>query len=222
MSVALVGAGPGDPDLLTPTAARLLASAEVVVHDALVGAGVLALILAGGGADRRRQAARSPDTPGADLHAVGRTPARASRVVRLKGGDPFVFGRGGEEAEALAGGRGAGRGRSRDLVIGRRTRGGGHPGDPSRCVALRTPWSRVTAGGVSKTSTGTHRKVDGTIVVLMACPPERQIAGELMAGGLPPTTPVGRDRVGDHGGPEVGRWTIENSPCRRGIARSES
>ncbi len=100
--VALVGAGPGDPELLTLRAARRLARADVVVHDGLVGAEVLRLA--------PRQAlfvsvAKQRDrhsVPQREIEALLITHARAGRfVVRLKGGDPFVFGRGGEEVEAL-------------------------------------------------------------------------------------------------------------------------
>lgn len=101
--VSLVGAGPGDPDLLTVKAVRLLAAARLVVYDKLVSREVLRLI-----------------NPQADLIYVGKQSghhtltqqeiielllklARSGRpVLRLKGGDPYVFGRGGEEAQALA------------------------------------------------------------------------------------------------------------------------
>jgi siroheme synthase len=100
--VYLVGAGPGDPDLLTLKALRILRSAEVVLHDDLVGPGVLELI-----------------PKSAQLHNVGKRCGRkswkqseinallvqlasfGSDVVRLKGGDPLIFGRAGEEIEAL-------------------------------------------------------------------------------------------------------------------------
>ncbi len=100
--VYLVGAGPGDPELLTLKAVRILRSAEVVLHDDLVGPGVLELV-----------------PKSAQLHNVGKRCGRKSMtqgeinallvevtspgvcVVRLKGGDPLIFGRAGEELEAL-------------------------------------------------------------------------------------------------------------------------
>jgi uroporphyrin-III C-methyltransferase len=188
--VALVGAGPGDPDLLTVRAARLLADAEVVVHDALVGDGVLALV-----------------PPTAELIDVGKRPGRpvpqenisallvelgrqGRRVVRLKGGDPFVFGRGGEEALALQEA-----GVPFEVV----------PGITSSVAAPAAAGVPVTHRGVAAAFTVVtgHRrhgepevdwrslaKVGGTIVVLMGVAQRGEIADELMAGGLAPDTPV--------------------------------
>ncbi len=189
-NVALVGAGPGDPDLLTVRAARLLARAEVVVHDALVGDGVLELV-----------------PPTAELIDVGKRPGRpvpqemisallvelarqGRRVVRLKGGDPFVFGRGGEEALALQTA-----GLAFEVV----------PGITSSVAAPAAAGIPVTHRGVAAavtTVTGHRRngepdvdwrslaRVGGTVVVLMGVSQRAAIAAELMAGGLDPTTPV--------------------------------
>lgn len=106
--VSLVGAGPGDPDLLTTKALHCLQAADVVYHDRLVGDGVL---------DRCRRDARrvpvgsntgtaEPKRPSARQAAINEQlvadARRGQRVVRLKGGDPLLFGRAGEEIEALA------------------------------------------------------------------------------------------------------------------------
>ena len=107
---ALVGAGPGDPELLTLQALRTLRQATVLLVDDLVSDGVLALALKG--SQRRRHGpprvihvgkrGGCSSTPQAFIERLMMQHARAGeRVVRLKGGDPFVFGRGGEEAQAL-------------------------------------------------------------------------------------------------------------------------
>lgn len=100
--VVLAGAGPGDPDLLTMGTRAVLADADVVFHDALVGPGVLRLCgprtrLVDAG---KRSGRRS--TTQEDINAAMIAAARSGDlVVRLKGGDPFLFGRGGEEVDAL-------------------------------------------------------------------------------------------------------------------------
>jgi len=100
--VSLVGAGPGDPGLLTLTARRRLAEADLVLHDALVSPA----ILSHAGSARRLYVGKRAGRPSVKQGAINRMligAARAGkRVVRLKAGDPFVFGRGGEEALALA------------------------------------------------------------------------------------------------------------------------
>jgi len=97
----LVGAGPSDPDLLTLRAARLLTSADLVVHDGLVGDGVLALIPPH--VERISVAKqRSRHTMKQEMinELIVRETRAGRQVVRLKGGDPFIFGRGGEELDA--------------------------------------------------------------------------------------------------------------------------
>jgi uroporphyrin-III C-methyltransferase len=100
-TVFLVGAGPGDPDLLTLRAARLLMNAKLIVHDGLVDAGVLAMAPAGA---QFISVAKSRARHTLQQHEINALLVREALaghdVVRLKGGDPFVFGRGGEEVEA--------------------------------------------------------------------------------------------------------------------------
>jgi uroporphyrin-III C-methyltransferase len=190
MTVHLVGAGPGDPELMTVRAVRLLAKADVVVFDALVDASILDLV-----------------PPSVECIDVGKRPGKVvpqkninallvqlgrqyDCVVRLKGGDPYVFGRGGEEACALI-----------DAGI-----------DCEVVPAVSSAFSAPAAAGIPVTHRGVapavtvvtgHRK-DGetqvnwaalakagsTLVVLMGVAERGSIAEQLMSGGLSADTAV--------------------------------
>jgi uroporphyrin-III C-methyltransferase len=100
--VYLVGAGPGDPELLTIKAARVLGKADVVLVDDLVNRAILVYIREDARVIKVGKRGGCTSTPQAFIERLLIAEAKAGRtVVRLKGGDPFIFGRGGEEAEAL-------------------------------------------------------------------------------------------------------------------------
>lgn len=191
-TVHLVGAGPGDPELLTLKAARLLAEADILVHDRLVGAGVLALA--------RPQARRIDVGKATGAHRLSQTAinrllvelARPGRtLVRLKGGDPFIFGRGGEELLHLV------RHGIRVEVVPGITAASGC------AAALGLPLTqRGLASGV-RLVTGHGRDgiwpeldwqgladPDTTLVVYMGLAHAAAIADRLIAAGLPPGTPA--------------------------------
>lgn len=191
MTVHLLGVGPGGADLLTLEALRLLGSAHAVVHDRLVGRDVLDHVCASA---ERYDVGKTPGAAGPTqseinelLVQLGR---RHERVVRIKGGDPSVFGRGAEEADACH-------------AAGLETRT--VPGISS-CVAA------PIAAGVSVTRRGvasgfcvvTAHQDPGstpldwdaiarsglTVVVLMGAARARSVAERLMAGGMARRTPV--------------------------------
>ncbi|MBO9519370.1 MAG: uroporphyrinogen-III C-methyltransferase [Porphyrobacter sp.] len=189
-TVYLVGAGPGDPDLLTLRAARLLGAAEIVVHDGLVEPAVLAM--AGAGAELVSVAkSRARHTlPQEEINALLVREALAGRdVVRLKGGDPFVFGRGGEEAEAC---REAGV--PVEVVPGVTSALGA-------AAAAQIPLTHREGASIVSFVAGqckglTEQNWAGlagkgrTLVIYMGVKTAPQIAEKLMADGLAPDTPL--------------------------------
>ncbi|MCB9372500.1 MAG: uroporphyrinogen-III C-methyltransferase [Microthrixaceae bacterium] len=193
MTVSLVGAGPGDPGLLTVRAAELLAAAEVVVYDRLSLEGLLALAPAGAERISVAKSPTGPSTPQAEINALlverGR---RGQRVVRLKGGDPFVFARGGEEAAALLAAC------VPFEVVPGITSAIAVPAYAGIPVTLRhssTSFTVVTGHEDPARPEGSVdweavARVGGTIVVLMGVGRIRVIAERLLAGGLSPDTPA--------------------------------
>jgi uroporphyrin-III C-methyltransferase len=190
--VYLVGAGPGDADLITVKGLRLIRRADVVVYDRLIPTELL---------DETR--------PGAELIDVGKTPYRASiaqsdinrilvekagaglNVVRLKGGDPFVFGRGGEEALACIAA-----GLPFEVVpgISSAIAAPAYAGVPVTHRHVSTSFT-VFTGHEDPTKTDTQTDYAalarvGTLVLLMGVKHLPDITGKLMAHGLSPDTPA--------------------------------
>lgn len=192
MTVYLVGAGPGDPGLLTVRGAELLARADVVVHDRLIAHELLDNVRPGA---VLIDAGKVPGAPSrqSEINAVLVEHGRAGRlVVRLKGGDPFVFGRGGEEAEAL---QEAG---VRYEIVPGVSSAFAAPAAAGIPVTHRRLASSVTVVTGTVGPHPTRKDVDweslgragGTLVVLMGMRERAEIARRLVAGGRPPDTPV--------------------------------
>ena len=190
----LVGAGPGDPGLLTVRGAAVLGRADVVVYDRLSVEALLELAPAGAERISVGKAPGKVTMPQEDINALlverGRSGAT---VVRLKGGDPFVFARGGEEAAALLEA-----GIPFEVVpgISSAVAAPAYAGIPVTLRHSSTSFTVVT--GHEDPSVGEDGSVDwrsvarvgGTIVVLMGVARLRRIADELIAGGRSPDTPA--------------------------------
>ena len=210
MTVALVGAGPGDPGLLTLRGAELLGAAEVVVYDRLIATELLDLAPTGA---ELIDVGKGPGQSGrqSDINDLLVAHGRAGRrVVRLKGGDPFVFGRGGEEAEVL---RRAGV----DVeVVPGVTSAFAAPAAAGIPVTHRTASTSVTvvtghAGdpalpGVDWDLLG---QLEGTLVILMGMAARAAIAERLLAAGRSRDTPVAVVHWGTTTRQQVVRTTLD-------------
>jgi uroporphyrin-III C-methyltransferase len=188
-TVYLVGAGPGDPELLTLRAARLLGEAELVVHDGLVDPAVLALAPHAELVSVAKSRARHT-LPQHEINALLVREALAGReVVRLKGGDPFVFGRGGEEAEAC---RAAGV--PVEVVPGVTSALGaaaaGQIPLTHRDHASVVSFVAGQCKGLSEQNWAGLAGVGRTLVIFMGVKTAPQIADKLMADGLAPDMPL--------------------------------
>ncbi|MCG2839779.1 uroporphyrinogen-III C-methyltransferase [Sandaracinobacter sp. RS1-74] len=186
----LVGAGPGDSDLLTLKAARLIADADVLVHDGLIGPGVLEMARAGAETISVAKRRDRHSLPQPEINALlVRKVLAGLKVVRLKGGDPFVFGRGGEELEAA---RAAGI--PCEVVPGVSAALGcaAEAGLPLTHRALSSAVSFV-AGTCQGLKEQDWRGLAGpgrTLVVYMGVTTAGLIADKLMADGVSPDMPV--------------------------------
>jgi len=190
--VFLVGAGPGNPELLTIKAAELVKTAEVVVYDRLVSASILKL--ASENAEKiyvGKRTGKHELTQEKITELLIEKAREGKKVVRLKGGDPFLFGRGGEEAEALAD-------NNIDFEV--------VPGITSAIAAPAYAGIPLTHRDYASSVTivtghrarDSERSVDwvkmarlgGTLVILMGVESLEAIANKLVKGGLNPNTPV--------------------------------
>ena len=204
--VYLIGAGPGDPKLLTLKAAETLAASDVVVYDYLVNPEVLAhtrrgaeLIYAGKRAGEKSLSQAAINRLLID-HASG-----GSVVARLKGGDPFVFGRGGEEAEALVK-----RDRREVIPASRRCGGGAYAGIP---LTIAGSFKRRSIPGMKRRQIirrSRSRASHANAGVFMCGGTIAKIASELIAIGRSPRTPIAIIRWGTYQHQEVFTGKLED------------
>lgn len=211
MTVYLVGAGPGDPGLLTVRGAELLARADVVVHDRLSAAELLELAPAGA---ERIDVGKAPGRHRLSQEQINEVlVARGlagQAVVRLKGGDPFVFARGSEEAHALAAA-----GVAYEVVPGITSALAvpAYAGIPVTQRFSSTSFTVVTghedpASGEGTVDWDAVARTGGTLVILMGVGRWPAIADRLLAAGLPADTPAAAVRWGTRPDQETTRATL--------------
>lgn len=189
--VWLAGAGPGDPGLLTLEVLAALGQADIIIHDALIEAEVLALARPGAELAFVGKRGGRPSARQAEISARLVAEARAGRrVLRLKGGDPFVFGRGGEEAVALAEagipfrvlpGLTSGLAAMTAATIPATMR------ETNQAIILATGHAAEHGGGLDWAALA---RTGQPILLYMATRTLPAIVAGLMAGGMPPETPA--------------------------------
>ncbi|QYU66911.1 uroporphyrinogen-III C-methyltransferase [Leptolyngbya sp. 15MV] len=189
-TVFLVGAGPGDPDLLTLRAARLIGHAALIVHDGLVDAAVLALAPPSAQLISVAKSRARHTMPQDAINALLVREALAGRdVVRLKGGDPLIFGRGGEEAEACRAAR-----VPVEIVPGISAANGAaaaaHIALTHRDASSIVSFVAGQCKGLAEQDWAGLAGKGRTLVIYMGVKTAPQIAEKLMADGLAPDMPV--------------------------------
>ena len=208
--VYLVGAGPGDPGLLTIKARDLLASCDVVIYDYLVNPELLRHVPAYAERIYVGKVGGGRQTPQDQINRILIEHARAGkRVVRLKGGDPFLFGRGGEEAEALCDA-----GIEFEIVPGVSSALAvpAYAGIPLTHRGLSSSVAVITgaraADGAQTSEALANLAAADTVVVLMGVAHLREIANELMTAGRLPETPAAVIRWGTYDGQQTVTGTL--------------
>lgn len=215
LPVYIVGAGPGDPELLTVKAARLLKEAEVVVYDRLVSEEILELVPPGTTRIFAGKAARDHHMPQQEINELLVSLANSGRkTVRLKGGDPFIFGRGSEEALFLAKNN-----VSFEVVPGITASAGcgSYAGIPLTHRGLATGVRFVTG----HCREGKHLDLnwqsladpDTTLVIYMGLINVGKIRDELINAGLPADTPAGAIERGTTADQRTILTTLEELPA---------
>jgi uroporphyrinogen III methyltransferase/synthase len=209
--VYLVGAGPGDPDLMTVKAARLLRKGDVIVYDRLVQEKVLALAKASSEKIFMGKVLGCHSSRQDEIHQVLVEKAREGKtVIRLKGGDPFLFGRGGEEIEYLAE-----HGIPFEVVPGVSSCLSA-PLSANIAVTHREASSAV-AIVTGHNAIGNHERLDwqalsriDTVVFLMGVHNVDTIAQKLIAAGRSPDTPAAMIQTAFWDGSQVVSGTLQN------------
>lgn len=189
-TVYLVGAGPGDPELLTLRAAKLIGGADLIVHDGLVDAAVLALAPAGAERVSVAKSRARHTLPQDEINALLVREALGGRdVVRLKGGDPFVFGRGGEEMDACVAA-----GIRVEVVPGVSAAIGcaaeAHLPLTHRGVSSAVTFVAGQCQGLSEQNWAGLAGKDRTLVIYMGIASAALISEKLIADGISPAMPV--------------------------------
>jgi uroporphyrin-III C-methyltransferase len=210
--VYLIGAGPGDPKLLTLKAAEVIAASDVIVYDYLVNPEILAYSRRGTELIYVGKRAGEPSTSQTEINHILIDRARAGHTVaRLKGGDPFIFGRGGEEAEVLVEA-----GIEWEVIpgISSGVAAAAYAGIPLTHRNYASSVAFITGHDSRKDRSGVdwHSAAHfaDTLVIFMCAETIKEIARSLIEGGRTPSTPIAIIRWGTYEDQEVYSGRLED------------